>query len=141
MLDLIIMGVGCLMLAVVGQRPLAMFAEWVEPEPAPWSPDRLLWVILLLITITSLLHKVPLTAIKGQTLGKMAAGIRVVRVADGSVPGWPRSILRWILPLALLFIPLFGWIMLALSNSLVLWGGRDRQGVHDSVAGMLVVKV
>jgi uncharacterized RDD family membrane protein YckC len=71
-------------------------------------------------------------ALLGQTPGKMALNIRVLRV-DGAKLGWKRALLRWV-----------GYLI----SSLPLWLGfvwalfdRDTSGWHDKLAGSTVVKV
>jgi len=70
--------------------------------------------------------------LKGQTLGKMALGIKVVNAA-GSVPGLGRAALRE--------IP--GKILSAIAVCLgflwVIWDGQ-KQGWHDKIASTHVVK-
>jgi uncharacterized RDD family membrane protein YckC len=68
----------------------------------------------------------------GQTLGKMAMGIRVV-AADGSEPLDPgRAVLRTLLWLALAIPGGLGFLTALLS--------RDHRGLHDRVAGTRVVR-
>jgi uncharacterized RDD family membrane protein YckC len=80
------------------------------------------------------------TAVLGQTPGKIAVGTRVVTEADGSVPGWWRSAVRWGLPAGAGRLPYVG-----LAASLVVIGSLlldpHRRGLHDRVAGTVVVKV
>lgn len=94
-------------------------------------------VIALVIT---LLYEVTLIAVKGQTLGKMATGIKVVRADTGWVPGWGRSIGRWIIPSSLGLIPYAGWVLSLLVYVSLLWD-KTRQGWHDKAAGTVVVRV
>ncbi|MGI8806454.1 MAG: RDD family protein [Acidimicrobiales bacterium] len=80
------------------------------------------------------------TAVWGQTLGKIAMGIRVVVEEDGSLPGWRRSALRWALPGVAGRLPYVGLgVGLAVMASLV-WDPR-RRGLHDRLAGTVVVRV
>lgn len=94
-------------------------------------------VIALVLT---LLYEVTLIAVKGRTLGKMATGIKVVRADSGSVPGWGKSIGRWIIPGALTVIPYAGWILSLLVYVSLLWD-KTRQGWHDKAAGTVVIRV
>ena len=89
--------------------------------------------------IAALLYEVTMIALKGQTLGKMATSVRVVRADNGLVPGWGKSIGRWVIPTALGFIPLVGWLLSLLVYISLTWD-RARQGWHDKAAGTLVVK-
>ncbi len=80
------------------------------------------------------------TAVWGQTLGKIAVGTRVVAEEDGSLPGWRRAALRWALPGIVGRLPYVGlWVSLAVLASLVL--DPRRRGLHDRVAGTIVVRV
>ncbi len=80
------------------------------------------------------------TAIWGQTLGKIAVATRVVAEEDGSLPGWRRAAVRWALPGVIGFLPYVGlWVSLAVMASLI----RDprRRGLHDRLAGTIVIRV
>ena len=108
------------------------------------SVDGLFWVPILF----SAIYEIGLTALKGQTLGKMATRTQVVRAEDlfqhewGRAPAWGQSIIRWALP-AVLLIPAFflayiGEILFLLCYLALMWD-RDRQGWHDKAARTLVV--
>ena len=75
-------------------------------------------------------------ALKGQTPGKMAVSIKVVRADSGTLPGWGPAAGRWV-------IPAIGYTLLILPGLLVhaslLWDDR-RQGWHDKAVKTLVVK-
>lgn len=98
--------------------------------------------IVLALFAIGLLYEVALIATRGQTLGKMATKIRVVRADNGFVPGWGKSLGRWLVPAAFgilgSFIPFVGLVALLVYAS-ILWG-RNRQGWHDKAAGTLVIK-
>ena len=79
-------------------------------------------------------YEVGLIATKGQTLGKQAVGIKVVRVDNGQAPGSGPSLKRWGLP------ALFGLLGVSLLCYLSLLWGDNRQGWHDKVAGTYVIK-
>lgn len=80
------------------------------------------------------------TALWGQTLGKIAVGSRVVVESDGSLPGWRRSFLRWALPGLLARLSYVGLVLtLAIIVSIVI--DPLRRGLHDRVAGTIVVRV
>ena len=96
-------------------------------------------VVLGLFLFGAIYTVVP-TAVWGQTLGKIAVGTRVVVEADGSVPGWRRAALRWALPGVAGRLPYIGLVVsLAVMASLVF--DRRRRGLHDRLAGTIVVKV
>jgi len=76
----------------------------------------------------------------GGTLGKLAVGIRV-RTVEGNVVGWREALLRPILQLIVSigsFVPGAGLITL-LDDLWMLWD-RQKQTLHDKVAGTIVVR-
>lgn len=96
--------------------------------------------LLLGLFLFGALYTIVPTALLGQTLGKIAVGTRVVVEADGTLPGWRRSALRWALPGLAGRLPVVGLgVSLAIVGSL-LWDPR-RRGLHDRIAGTIVVKV
>jgi len=69
----------------------------------------------------------------GRTVGKLALGLHVVRVADGKPCGWGRSIIRNLIrPLDLLFVGLPGGLVVMLTPA--------RQRLGDLLGGTLVVR-
>lgn len=90
------------------------------------------------VTVISIAYEVVLTATRGQTLGKMAFQIKVVR-SGGARVGWGPSFARWGLPFGLIVIPFFGWIAALLCYLAICWNGQ-RQGWHDKVAKTFVVR-
>lgn len=96
--------------------------------------------ILLGLFCFGAIYTVVPTALWGQTPGKIAVGTRVVVEEDGSRPGWRRAVLRWALPGVAGRLPYVGlWVGLAVMASLV-WDPR-RRGLHDRLAGTIVVRV
>lgn len=86
-------------------------------------------------------YEVTLIATRGQTLGKMAARIKVIRVGDGQLPGWSSSLRRWAIPGLTRFIPnLWAGTLAAWLCYLSLTWGRNHRGWHDMVAGTIVVR-
>ena len=100
-------------------------------------------------------------AIKGQTPGKMATRIRIVRASNGTIPGWGASAARWALPSVAAYASLMAgyvWVERTATTSFIsailfivfaragtglvyaslLWHKR-RQGWHDMVARTLVI--
>ena len=91
------------------------------------------------------LYLVPLTALSGQTIGKRAQKIKVVKLADGSVPGWSVALRRFAIPFAVsmvLGVLFLGEFALLLGIVAVVgWVNRpDRQGFHDRMAKTVVVE-
>jgi len=75
---------------------------------------------------------------RGQSLGKMVAGTRIVRL-DGSPPGFTRAVaLRNWPVLALGWLPQ-PWSLLAILDILTIFGS-ERRCLHDYVAGTKVIK-
>lgn len=95
-----------------------------------------MWVATGLIA--SLCYEVPLVALRGQTVGKMMAGVRVVRIADGRVPGWWRSSLRWAALYGPMLVPVAGWL-LTLAVLVTAGLDPDGRGLHDRIAGTIVL--
>ena len=109
--------------------------------------------LLLFATIWFVGYEVVQIAVWGQTIGKRMARIKVIRTADGGVPGWGKAISRWIIPLLPAFISfatlgstlgtVIGPIayLLALLCYISLTWDRAFQGWHDKAARTLVVRV
>ena len=91
---------------------------------------------LLLPLLVGAAYEICFVALKGQTPGKMAVKIRVIRADNGDLPGWGPAAGRWI-------IPSIGYILLIVPGLLVhaslLWDDR-RQGWHDKAVKTLVAK-
>lgn len=96
-------------------------------------------ITLLLFVVIGISYEVSMIALKGQTLGKMATKVKVIRADDGRLVGWRTSIVRWIVPTLLVLIPFIGWILALLAYVSLTWD-RVRQGWHDKAAKTLVVK-
>jgi len=81
-----------------------------------------------------------MTAARGQTLGKIALGIRVARLADGSVPGragWVRAAV-YALP-GVLVAAVVGPLLWLLDSLWCSWDRPYRQCLHDKAARTVVV--
>jgi uncharacterized RDD family membrane protein YckC len=116
----------------------AAVAGPTDPEDFSGGDDVLLGALVFVLYFA---YEGAMTAGRGQTLGKMALGIRVAVLADGAVPagrpGWTRAAV-YALPGVLLTIvigPLF-WLL----NSLwCTWDRPYRQCLHDKAARTVVV--
>ena len=102
------------------------------------STILLVMLIFVLMASAVALYEIALVAVKGQTLGRMIAKIKIVRTENGEAPGWKRSALRFVLPVILLIVPLAGLILVTLPYAASL---RDssRRGWHDKVANTLSI--
>lgn len=80
------------------------------------------------------------TALWGQTLGKIAVGTRVVAEQDGTLPGWRRAALRWAVPGIAGRLPYIGLVVSFAVMASLLFDPR-RRGLHDRLAGTIVVRV
>ncbi len=86
----------------------------------------------------ALLYEWLMIAFLGQTLGKMALGLRVVRERDGQVPGLGSGFGRFVIPIVGMFLCYIGAILVYLSPFFDSTG-RNR-GWHDRAAGTIVIK-
>ena len=98
-------------------------------------------LIMLLATVGQVLYEVVFVALKGQTPGAMIVKVRIVREADGQIPGWGPAIMRWV-PNLVSLVPCLGsflslglWIW-ALVN---LFSNPKRQTPFDLAAKTVVV--
>ena len=114
---------------------------WVETFVIPTSD---LWGLIFLLQLLALglvtvfLYELPLTALRGQTVGKMLTSTKVVRAADGQVPGWGKASARWAVLYLPLLIPIVGVPVALLVVASPLFDAR-RRGWHDKAAGTVVV--
>lgn len=98
------------------------------------------WALIAMGCLALATVQIVLLVKHGQTLGKRALGIRIVRLADESVPGFVKLVLlRQFLPLLVLAIPYVGCLIWLL-NVLFIFRA-DRRCLHDLIAETKVVKV
>lgn len=106
--------------------------------------DLLHWLVIIIFSVP---YEVAFTALTGQTLGKLALRIAVIRLDNGEPPGWRRSIQRWVLPMALAsggmyvsgssrYVALLVSLLCYVS---LIWD-RSRRGIHDHYAGTVVIR-
>jgi uncharacterized RDD family membrane protein YckC len=123
---------------------LAQEAARVERTGAP--PTGLisgfvgmLIVLTLSAAVVSAAYEVTMTALRGATVGKMAAGVKVVDERTGQVPGWGGAFARWGTMFGPGIVPCLGWIVTFLVELSPLFDEQRRQGWHDRAAKTLVV--
>lgn len=86
-----------------------------------------------------LIVQVWLLTTRGQTVGKKLMGIRIVKLADGSNPGFVTAVLlRAVVPGILGAIPYLG-LLFSLVDACFIFRD-DRRCIHDHIAGTIVVK-
>jgi len=91
-----------------------------------------------LVLVGWLVYSTTLVYLYGQTFGKRAMGIRVVRM-DGTRVAFSRFIfLRWLPVFVLGCIPFVGWIISSLLDPLLIFR-ESRQCLHDDFANTRVV--
>ena len=110
---------------------------FVIPESEPWGLMFLLQLVALGLAAV-FLYELPLTAVRGQTVGKMLTGTQVVRAADGAVPGWGRAAARWGVLYLPMLVPIIGVPLALLVGASPLFD-PCRRGWHDKAAGTVVV--
>jgi uncharacterized RDD family membrane protein YckC len=109
---------------------------------ATLAPLARLLIILTIIAAAAVAYRVVTTAKWGAGLGKYLLGMRIVVDSPegwhATVPGWSRSWKRWVVPQGPGLIPLPATSLLAYVPAV-----RDsrRRGLHDRVAGTIVIDV
>ncbi len=116
---------------------ISMTSGDVDPEQlqdVSIAIENFNYSFLLLFWGISAVYCTVMTALKGQTLGKMLLRIQVVD-ADGNIPPWRKAVIRELLR---------GVILLALLplGLLYVWVGFDarKRGPHDYLGGSYVVR-
>ena len=126
---MVLLALGLLFLAVAGLQ-LLLASNMGEVDP----PEASLWAFVAILgfyCVFTALYYIVLWAWRGQTIGKMAMGLRVV-TKDGRRPGLGRSSLRWV-----------GYILSAMPLLLgYVWAAVDKENraLHDYLAGTRVVR-
>lgn len=117
------------------ESPTGELQAQLQQAITPWA-----WLSALLVLVVWFVYEVPLTAARGQTLGKLALGIKVVgssatgRVGIGPATG------RWtILALPGLVLGVFGLPIQALDCGWMLTDKTARRCLHDRPVKTYVV--
>lgn len=134
-LDFVILFVSCLIIVVISIKLIFGATGSADPE-LYWAGVAILTYILVLLATP--VYEITFVALKGQTPGKMAACIKVVRADNGGPPGWGKSAGRGLI-LAVAYAAMI--LLLGLLVHISLLWDRRRQGWHDKAAGTLVIKV
>ncbi|MGW3285510.1 RDD family protein [Streptomyces sp. NPDC001002] len=94
--------------------------------------------VVLVLGIIGLLYELVMIAAFGATLGKLAVGIRVVKVDTGQKPGLGSAFIRWVIPMVGSFACGIGALVVYLSP---FWDKSGRQqGWHDKAASTMVIQ-
>lgn len=121
-------------LMVVAVISLALFAQQLAVSGDDDSVPR--WTQIAVFAMW-MVYEAGTTAFLGQTMGKLAAGIRVANRQTGRRPGLARSIVRTaVVPGLLPLIALFG----LLGYATAFLDRNERRGIPDRLAGTVVVK-
>ena len=108
-----------------------------------FSPD---WLSVLTFAVAAA-YFIVFLALAGRTPGGWAVGIRCIRADTGGRPGWSASTRRWLvilgIPAVIGLLPVIGpwaWLLtLVIAVSPLADRSGRQQGIHDRVAGDLVV--
>lgn len=107
----------------------------IDIQNSPFEIAVLLDLIIFFIQLAlNILYFVYFIGERGQTLGKIALGIKVVRLDTIQVPGYGTAALREILG------KLVSTLTLGIGYLWMLWDPK-RQTLHDKIAGTVVVRV
>ncbi|MCU1361805.1 MAG: hypothetical protein JWN99_3094 [Ilumatobacteraceae bacterium] len=90
------------------------------------------------VAVSRLIYETLLVGFFGRTVGKIATGTRVVRQTDGGRIGWFAAVQRALVPVLFSGVPRFAIFYDAFVYMFAFLGPL-RQGLHDRVAGTLVV--
>lgn len=131
LIDMVVVVLGMFIMGAIG---IAILSLGNDP-----SDVSLGMAVLVPVAIGVFGYEVAFIAIRGQTLGKKALHIRVIRTDNGGVPGWRKSLGRWGVPFCINLIPFIGQFVSLLVYLSLTWDSR-RQGWHDKAAGTFVVK-
>jgi uncharacterized RDD family membrane protein YckC len=100
--------------------------------------------VALLALVPSALYVIVTIGAFGRTIGQRASDLEV-RTTAGGTPTWSHAVRRWILiGIAFVVAVVLGNSVVALVGEVVVLGwmfvDRDRQGLHDKLAGVVVVR-
>lgn len=129
-LDLIVLVSFLALFFALAGLELLVRTDFGEEDPSTWELNAAAIIILTYFLAFVPLYFVGLWVWRGQTLGKMAVAIRVLR-SDGRPVGVGAALLR-------LVGYLFSWLLLFAGFLMILFS-RRRQGLHDHLADTIVV--
>ena len=106
------------------------------------DPLQALYLTIVIGQIFGFLYELVMIALRGQTLGKMVMGIKVVRLDNGQVLGFGRAFIRQLVPLLAGLVPVCGGLLVLLVYLSVFFDRSGRkQTWYDQAAGDVVIRV
>ena len=142
-------------LASRGRRLMAVLVDWVVSIllaipgvivaigpvfNGSEEPDPLGIVLIGLAMILLTIVQAVLISKRGQSIGKIALGIRIAHSVDGSNPGFLKGFLiRTFVPQIIYQVPLLGFLFLLVDSCFIF--SERRQCIHDLMAETVVLKV
>lgn len=102
----------------------------------PWGPVGY-YEVFAISFVMLVAYEIPLTVVRGQTIGKAISRVKVVRVEDGQTPTWGRACLRWGVLYLPIFVPWIGVALVALIAMSPLFNVH-RRGWPDKIARTVV---
>lgn len=128
-------------LAVVAVPVVAAAVVWMVVGDRTLPFDEPWWLAPMALVL-GVVYEFVSVAWKEKTLGKWAMGLRIVRYADGQGPDPGQSLLRALVPWAVLVVPWLGIFVLgALVVAVYATGvaGSLHRGLPDQAAGTIVI--
>jgi uncharacterized RDD family membrane protein YckC len=107
-----------------------------RPGMTPLSGDLI--AVSLVTLLIGAAYEVGMLVTQGATVGKMALGMRVARIADGQKPTPADAVTRWAVPNVAGLVPFLGGLFQIVNALWCLWD-PNRQCLHDKVAKTVVV--
>ncbi|WP_137814486.1 RDD family protein [Gandjariella thermophila] len=123
---------------------IAAKADQIQRTGAP--PTELLpqifgaiFMSIIAALVVTAAYEVTMIALTGATVGKLAAGVKVVSESTGQVPGWGSAFARWGTMSGPSIVPCLGWIVTFIVEISPFFDEQRRQGWHDRAAHTVVI--
>ena len=129
-LDLVVLASFLALFFALAGLELLIRTDFGDEDPSTWELNVAVIIISAYVLVFAPLYFVGLWTWRGQTLGKMAMAIRVVRT-DGRPANMGTALLR-------LVGYLFSTLLLFVGFLMILFD-RQRRGLHDRLADTIVV--
>jgi uncharacterized RDD family membrane protein YckC len=100
---------------------------------------RQLFLFQAVALLVSCVYTVTMVRLRGATVGKLAAGVRVRAWGHEGRPTWGQAFGRWVTREAVQVVPVIGLPYWVLDSFWLLWDQR-RQCLHDKLPGTVVVR-